>query len=108
MQRIRAADPEMARFHEADRALEMKTAELVEQLRRSEGPDRREALRETLTKVVGEHFELRQQRRELEVKRLEAQLERLRQSVRQRAEAREQIVQRRLGELLGERDDIGF
>ena len=103
---MKKADPEMFELLTSDRALERRTGELAMQYRRAP-KDGREAIRKELAKTVCEHFEVRQQRRLLELKRLEEELERLRESIERRNEARKDIVSRRISKLLGE-DGIDF
>lgn len=105
---MRQQDPEMFEIMQRDRELEERTQELTESLRAENGADRRDKLREEIRSHVQEHFGVRQQRRELELKRLEAQLERLRKSIKQREETREQIINRRFAELVGEADESAF
>ncbi len=54
--------------------------------------------------MVEEHFKVRQQRRMLELKRLEQQLQHLRQALERRAETRQKLIDRRVSELLGPED----
>ncbi|HQU44286.1 MAG TPA: hypothetical protein PK867_15815 [Pirellulales bacterium] len=60
-----------------------------------------------MTAVVENHFAVRQQRRELEVKRLEAQLQRLREGLKKRTEERQKLIDEHLSQLLGG-DEAGF
>jgi hypothetical protein len=91
----------------ADQELERRTFEKSQQLRRA-GGDQRESLRKELNEVVSRHFEVRQQRRELMLQRMEKELSRMREELKKRSELREQIVNRRLSELTGERGDLDF
>jgi hypothetical protein len=101
-------DPEMQAINQADMDLDRKTHELSAQYRQAKGSDQREELKKQLAGAVQMHFEVRQKRRELELQRLEQQLERLRDSVKKRTEERGAIVERRLSELLGKQEDLGF
>ena len=98
MQRINASENEMERM----------THDLVEQYRSHGTDEMRQKFRQELAKVVAMHFELRQQRRQLELRRLEDQLERLREAIDKRTEARESLIRDRLSQLLGEEQDVGF
>ena len=55
-----------------------------------------------MSKTVEEHFQIRQDRRRLQLKRLEEELGRLRESIETREKSRSEIVERRLGELTGD------
>ncbi len=106
-QRLRQDDPEMYALVEQDQQLEQQTQELAEQLRRA-ASDQREKLKSQLAELVNKHFDVRQQRRALQLKRMEDELARLRDAIQQRHEARESIVKERLLELTGDPRDLGF
>jgi len=103
---MKKADPEVYKLFVKDHALERKTRELGLQYRRAP-EDQREDIRKQLVEAVDEHFEVRQQRRSLELKRLEAELQRLRAAIERRSKAKKDISARRIAELLGE-DDLNF
>ncbi len=105
--RLRERDPEMYELHQRDLELERACHELSEEYARA-GEARREDIREELNTLVGEHFEVRQQRRTIELERLEKELSRLRESIEARQDAREMVIERRLKELLGETDPLDF
>ena len=65
-------------------------------------------LKEQLGELVNKHFEVRQQRRQLELKRLEEELERLRDAIESRNEARDELVRQRVVEILGEEAGLEF
>lgn len=103
----READPEMFELEENDRRLDHDSHELAEHYRHApEGPAREE-IRGKLRETVERHFKVRQERRELEVKRLEAQLERLRGALERRSKDADAIIERRMSQLLGA-EDFGF
>ncbi len=105
--RMREADPEMFELEQNDERLDRESHELAEQYRRApEGPARDE-LRAKLKETVARHYKARQERRQLEVKRLEAQLERLRSTLEKRSKDSDAIIEHRISQLLGE-DDFGF
>lgn len=106
-QSLEQNDPEMHKLLEADYDLERQSGELALQYRQAP-EEEREAIKQKLEKLVAEHFETRQQRRRLELKRLEDELGRLRESIDKRQEAQPQIVQRRLAELLGLENEPQF
>ena len=100
-------DPEMYKLLQADSNLDRQSQELAIQYRQAP-KDQREAIKQKLEKSVTEHFEARQQRRLLELKRLEEELKRLRDSIDKRKEAQAQIIDRRVSELLGLQDEPQF
>ena len=100
-------DPQVHQMDMEEYELSRKTTELTMRYRHAPA-EQREQLKKELTDLVNRHFEVRQQRRELQLKRLEEELQRLRESIQARNEAREQIVNRRVAELLGDKDDLSF
>ncbi len=68
----------------------------------------REKLKPQITELVNKHFDVRQQRRSLELKRLEDELQRLRETIDRRSKARKEIVEKRVSELIGREDDLRF
>ncbi len=100
-------DPEMYKLLRADAELEQRTRDLALQYRRAP-KDQQEKIEAELQKLVGEHFDVRQQRRLLELKRLEQELKRLQDSIDRRNAAREQIVKDRVRELLGTDEGLRF
>lgn len=100
-------DPEMFRLVQSENSLERQTMQLVRQYRQGSGP-KNDDLKKQVEKLVDQQFEVRQQRRELELKRMEEELKRLRDAIARRNQARKQIVEKRVTELLGHEEDIGF
>jgi len=107
IEQLRQSDPEMAKLEEADMDLDRQTHEKAEQFRRAQGTEDRDKLKAELNEIVDKHFQVRQERRELEIKRLETQLERLRASLKKRMEERQTLVKQRISNLLGD-DELGF
>lgn len=104
---MRHRDPEMFKLLQEDNELDRRTRELGMQFRQAP-PEQRERIERELHELVNKQFEVRQQRRMMELKRLEGELQRVREQTERRAKAREQIIQRRVSELLGREDDVGF
>lgn len=100
-------DPEMAALNRSDFELDQQTRELADALRGAKKDDR-EKIRAELTEVVNKHFDIRQKRRELQIKRMEDELKKLHEAMTKWNEAKEQIIKRRLAELVGNEDDLGF
>lgn len=100
-------DPEMAALQRSDYDLEEQTQELAEQLRSAKKEDK-EKLRAQITEVISKHFDVRQSRRDLQIKRMEDELKKLREAMTKRNDSRDQIIKRRLAELAGSEDDLGF
>lgn len=104
---MRHRDPEMFRLIQEDNELDRRTRELGMQFRQAP-PEQRERIQKEVNELVNKQFEIRQQRRMMELKRLEEEIHRVREATERRAKAREQIIQRRVSELLGREDDLGF
>ena len=100
-------DPEMFKLVQEDNELERRTHELGQQFRQA-APDKRNELKKQLVELVGRQFDVRLQRRALELKRMETELTRLRESMERRSKSREQIVERRLDELISNESDLKF
>jgi len=102
------ADPEMAKMEQSDANAAKKVAEIVKECKTATGEEQQAEVRYKLKQAVLEHFAVRQAKRELEVTRLEARLEKVRQSITKRSELEDQIVDRHVSQLLGEQDDLAF
>jgi DNA anti-recombination protein RmuC len=100
-------DPKTEELNRHEMKLDRECVELASRLRRA-AKDERENLTKQLTEAVNKHFDVRQKRRELQLQHLEDELKRLRKANQKRIEAREQLVNRRLADLLGQPDDLRF
>ena len=101
-------DPEMEKLLEADTKMEQQTRVLAKRYREAKDQEEQAKVRGDLETLTKEHFDLRQERRELEISRLEAQLQRVRASVEKRTEVKDLIIRRRIAQILGEEDDLAF
>jgi hypothetical protein len=97
----------MHKLLKADHELERECHELALQYRRAPKAQQ-DALKKKLEESVNKHFEARQERRLLEVKRLEEEVQRLRESIAKRNEGKPQAVSRRIAELLGQAEEPPF
>lgn len=102
------ADLEMLKLEDADANAGKRVVEIVKEYKSAAEQEDQDEARSKLKQAVIEHFAVRQSRREHEVARLEARLEKVRQSITKRSELQDQIVDRHVSELLGERDDLAF
>lgn len=107
MEELKELDPEMYELEKSDRELDRQTLDLSEQYRRAP-KDKRETLQKQLAEAVSKHFDVRQSRRELHLKRLTEELEKLRESIERRSDVRNEIIGKRVSELIGEEDDLAF
>jgi septal ring factor EnvC (AmiA/AmiB activator) len=104
---MRHNDPEMFKLVQEDNELDRRTREMGVQFRQAP-PEQRERMKQEIHQLVNKQFEVRQQRRTLELKRIEGELQRLREAIERRAKNREQLIERRVSELTGREDDLGF
>ena len=100
-------DPERAKLMKAEADLDRQTFEAVAQYHRA-SDDQRDKIKEQVTQLVNKQFDVRQQVRSLELKRLEEQLSGLRKAIDRRNKDRKEVVEKRVSELLGQPDDAGF
>jgi hypothetical protein len=107
LERMAEDDPEMHKLVLEDMRLEEASLDLANQFRAAK-PEDREKLRADLAVQVNKHFDVRQQRRELQLKRLEDELKRLREAIESRTRGRDEIVQKRLIDLVGNPKDLEF
>jgi hypothetical protein len=105
MQRLEQDDPEMHQLFAEDNRLDREELALARRIHQAKSPER-EKLQSELAVVVNKHFDVRQQRRELSLKRMEEELKRLREAIEARTKGREEIVHKRIAELVG--DDSGL
>jgi hypothetical protein len=100
MGRLQPADREMLQLQEQDMALEQQAGQLAAQYQGAP-KDEQQKIKKQVVELVNKQFEVRQQRRALELKRLESELKRLREIVDRRVKARKQLVDKRVAELVG-------
>ncbi len=84
------------------RDLERQSRELSEGYRKGQDEAARRAMRANLSNVIAQLFDLREINRQDEVKRLEAELRRLKETLDQRQKNRAGIIERRIQQLTGE------
>jgi hypothetical protein len=90
-----------------DIALEQQVQGAVQQHAAAEDDAARANARKTVRDLLEQQFMLRQERRMREIVELENQAKRLRETMRKRANAKEQIIDRRLSDLL-DADELGW
>ncbi len=100
-------DPEMFGLMEREAELDQNTRDLAEKYRHI-GEGERAEIHKQIEKLVGEQFDLRQERRQKELKRAEEQIRKLRETIEKRQKAKAEIIDRRVKELLDEDEDMRF
>ncbi len=107
LEELKQFDPEMYELEKSDADLERQTFEMSQRYRLSPR-DQQEAVKKQISELVQKHFDVRQQRRQLQLKRLQEDLERLRAAMDRRNEIRAEIIERRVTELTGKTSDLDF
>ncbi len=100
--------PEAKALHEKEQNLVDEIGGIEKQYRSNKDKDARAELKKKVEELVSEQFNIRQEYRELQVKQLEKELARIRDTIQKRTESREQIIKRRIAQLLHEQDDLEF
>jgi hypothetical protein len=100
-------DPDMFKLIKQKMALERQTRDLADSYRQA-STAKRESIKKEVEKLVDQQFEVRQQIRQMDLKRFEEELQRLRDAIERRNKARKEIVEKRVTELLGPDEDVGF
>ena len=101
-------DPEMAEFAEAEATLAAKADELLAQYAAADAPDDQRQLKDQLRDTLAKQFDVQRQRRELELTRIEERVQKLRDQIKKRNDARETIIDRRFEQLIDEADGLGW
>lgn len=101
-------DPEMQKLNAQEAHLEREAREISAHYRMTTIETERDKLRGDLEDIVLQQFEVRQQRRQVELERLEHQLKRLREAIDKRTNSRDELIKQRIEQLVGEESDLGF
>jgi hypothetical protein len=101
-------DPEMQKLLAEEGKSQREAVGLVAEYTRKEKDSEREAVKTKLADVLGKQFDAQQKRRDLELTRLEAQVKKLREVMKKRGDARQNIVNNRLDQLIREADGLGW
>lgn len=101
-------DPETARLMQQENELDRQSHELIQKYSEAEDPLVREKAKTALREMLIKQFDLQNQRRELELKRVEERLSKLRDQLKKRNDARAQIVDQRLEHLVNEAEGLGW
>lgn len=91
-----------------ERDLADSTRQLLQELRKVESEDERAPITRKLASVVEEQFDIRQQVRERELEALETRIQRLRDLHEKRADAKAEIVERRVEQLVRDAEGLGW
>jgi len=106
MEREAAGDTTALVRERAVMRLQMRVESLSQQYRRAGDDDSRDAIRAEMRGALDELFDLREAEKRAHLERMARELERLRAVIAERRENKDEIVERRLLELTGERETL--
>ena len=98
-------DPERFKMLKEDAELDLKIKELARKFKNEKDGEQKEALRKEITELCTKHFEVRQQRRELDLARMKAWLNQMEQGVEKSRQNKDKIIEQRINSLLD--DSLG-
>jgi hypothetical protein len=102
LDKMRKQDPARIEREEKIHALELNSQEMAISYRNAQDEAARKTIRANLGNVVTQLFDLREMNRQDDVKRTEADLQRLKETLDQRQKNRAAIIERRVQQLIGE------
>jgi hypothetical protein len=102
------ADPAARKLFAEESSLARSADELVRQLAAAKSDPDRDKIKVKLGEVLEKQFDVRQQRHNMEIAALEAQLKRLQEMVQKRQDGRRDIVAKRLDQLAREAQGLGW
>ena len=100
---LRRADPTRFQLRLDELTLEQQSQHLGEQYRKATSPQEKERLKSELATLLDRLFDVRGQTKAAEVRDLETEIDRLKQSLAERQKKKAEMVKIRLEELLGEK-----
>ncbi len=106
MERIRRRSPERYEHQKKIHVMEARTRILGIKFRRSEDEREKDKIRDEMRTMLDTLFDLREKDRQAEIKRLEKELARLRESLTLRRKNKDRIIERRIDELTGVLDEL--
>jgi len=89
-------------------ACERDVANLLSEYSHTQDEKKRSEIKTKISGLLDQQFDHQQKRRDLEVKRIEAQLSKLRDLIKKRSDSRQTIVQKRLDQVLSDADGLGW
>lgn len=96
-------NPEIRDVFLKNMAADMKVRKLAEALRRAEGPEK-ERVKKELEAVLDEQFDVKLAQHELQIKKMQEEIVKLRARIESRRAKKAEMVKKRLTEMMGEGD----
>ena len=100
IENMKKNDPERFKMLQEDAELDLKIKELVRKFKSEKDGEQNEALRKEITELCVKHFDVRQQRRELDLARMKAWLNQMEQGVEKSRQNKDKIIEQRIKSLL--------
>ncbi|HLJ10639.1 MAG TPA: hypothetical protein VKU82_05590 [Planctomycetaceae bacterium] len=91
-----------------DAELEQQIRQTVHEYAAADSDDERGEARKKLSGLLKDQFSIRQKRREQDIARIEERVKRLREALKKRSESQQEIVERRLNDILSDADGLGW
>ncbi len=104
----RGLDPLNRQQGAAEVQLTSRSHDLIRKLEATDSDSKRKEIKNELGEVLSKQFDLRQTRHNHEIELLEAQIKKLKELVQRRQENREEIIARRLDQLIRDSQGLGF
>lgn len=105
MDNMRRNDPERFNLLKADAEMDWKIRDLVFKFKKENDAEKKEALRKEISELCTKHFEVRQQRREMDLARMKAWLNQMEQGLEKSRQNKDKIIEQRIKFLLD--DSLG-
>ncbi len=100
------ADSEQVTRSKEIMMLESRSMELSSLFKENKDPEKQKKIEQELGGVVAQLFDLREAQRERDITRLESDLTQMKKKLDERRSHKEEIVRKRLDQLLGKKDDL--
>lgn len=88
--------------------LSQQATALINQINASDSNSEKGELKTKLSEALGKQFDLRQKRHQKEIEELEAQVKKLKDLVQRRQDNREEIISRKLDQIIRDSQGLGF
>jgi len=105
---LAADDPESAKLAQAELEVAQEADQLSAKYEAADKPEEQKRVKAELREVLTKQFNLQHQRRELELARIEERVQKLRDQIKKRNEARDSIIDRRLEQLINDAEGLGW
>jgi hypothetical protein len=102
-----AGDPELQKTSAAEAILGSRVSELIQRLARASSQESQEITKQ-LPELLAKQFDLRQKRHQMEIAALETKVKKLKDLVNKRQESRDDIIRRRLEQLVRESQGLDW